>query len=230
MDKKRLNAEEVPVITQGDIDAWNRGKDDAARNKLLMASQKLSPQRAVAMVKMYAALGDLHYLSTRFDVSPDEARRVLATFDILSIEDAKSAVRDGIIAKLDDAVAENREARVIEQRAEHAEAQERLVALEKAKVVEERTEEEKDLALAELRDEAQRKNKEDRLRQLIAEGLDPKLNTSKFRIPLSQMMKFKQMIPHGVSNLQRQFGGTAKDIVGEIKRLAPDVDTDMLRP
>ena len=229
MDKKRLNAEEVPVITKGDIAAWNRGKDDAARNKLLRASQKLSPKRAVALVKMYAELGDIHYLSTRFDVSPDEARRVLAAFDILSIEDAKASVRNGIIAEFDDAVAENRETQAQEYLVEHAAAEERLAKLESTDVVEKKTEEEQDLALAKRRDEAQRKNKEDRLRQLIAEGLDPDLNTSTFRIPLGQIAKFKQMIPHGVAYLQRQFGGSPKDIVDEILRLAPEFDRDMLR-
>ncbi len=229
MDKKRLNAEEVPEITQGDIDAWNRGKGDAARNKLLAASRKLSVTRAIALVRMYAELGDVHYLSTRFDVSPDEARKVLVAFGINSIEDAKAAVRKGIIAEFDAAAAENRETQVQEQAVEHAAAVERLAAFESAKVVEKKTEEEQDLALAERRNEAQRKNKEDQIRQLIAEGLDPKLNTSTFRIPLSQIARFKQMIPHGISQLQRQFGGSAKEIVEEIMRLAPEFDRDMLR-
>ena len=229
MDKKRLNAEEVPQITQGDIDAWNRGKGDAARDKLLQASQKLSVNRAIALVRMYAQLGDIHYLSTRFDISPDEARRVLAAFDIDSIEDAKAAVSKGIVAEFDDAVATNRETQVQEQAIKHEAAQERLTKLESTDVTEEKTDLEKDLALAKRRDEAQRKNKEDQIRQLISEGLDPNLNTSAFRIPLSQIAKFKRMIPNGVSTLQRQFGGSAKDIVNEIERLAPEFDRDMLR-
>ncbi|MHA2063108.1 MAG: hypothetical protein ACXABY_01885 [Candidatus Thorarchaeota archaeon] len=230
MDKKRLNAEEVPEITQGDIDAWNRGKDDAARNKLLKVTQKLSPERAVALVKMYAALGDIHYLSTRFDISPEEARRILVAFGVNSIEDAKAAVRDGIIAEYDDAAAQNRETRALEQAVDHAAAEERLTELENAKVVEEKTVEEQDIALAKRRDEAQRKNKEDQLRQLIAEGIDPDTGVSAFRIPLNLIAEFKVLIPHGVSQLQRRFGGSAKDIVNEVKRLAPDVDTNMLRP
>ncbi len=229
MDKKRLNAEEVPQITQGDIDTWHRGKGDAARDKLLQASQKLSVNRAIALVRMYAQLGDIHYLSTRFDISPDEARRVLAAFGIDSIEDAKAAVRNGIVAEFDDAVATNRETQVQEQAIKHEAAQERLTKLEGTDVTEEKTDLEKDLALAKLRDEAQRKNKEDKLRQLISEGLDPNLNTSAFRIPLSQIAKFKRMIPNGVSTLQRQFGGSPKDIVNEIERLAPEFDRDMLR-
>lgn len=230
MDRKRLNAEEVPEITQGDIDAWNRGKDDAARNKLLRATQKLSPQRAVALVRMFAVLGDIHYLSTRFDISPDEARRILVVFGINSIEDAKAAVRNGIIAEYDDAVAQNRETRALEQAADHAAAEDRLAKLDNAKVVEEKTVEEKDIDLAKRRDEAQRKNKEDQLRQLIAEGIDPDTGLSDFRIPLNRISEFKVLMPHGVSQLQRRFGGSAKDIVNEIKRLVPDVDINMLRP
>lgn len=229
MDKKRLIGEEVPEITQGDIDAWNRGKGDAARNKLLRATQKLTPKRAIALVKMYAQLGDIHYLSTRFDISADEARRILAAFGIHSIEDAKASVRNGIIAEYDDAVMENKDIQAIDEAAKHAAAAERLAAQDNAKVVEKKTTEEKDIELAKRRDDAQRKNKEDQLRQLIAEGLDSSINTSTFRIPLDQISKFKQMIPHGVSNLQRQFGGSAKDVVDEIRRLAPEIDTDMLR-
>jgi len=229
MDKKRLIGEEVPEITQGDINAWHRGKGDAAKNKLLRASQKLSPKRAIALVRMYAELGDIHYLSTRFDVSVDEARRILSAFGINSIEDAKAAVRTGIIAEYDDAVAENQEVQRADRATDHAAATERLAAQEEAKAVVEKTVEEKDIAMAKHRNEAQRKNKEDQLRQLIAEGIDPDVNTSAFRIPLDQVSKFKQMIPHGVTTLQRQFGGSAKDVVGEIKRLAPEIDTDMLR-
>jgi len=68
-DKKRLNHEEVPEIKQGEIDAWNRGKGDALRDKLLAASNKLTTKSAVSLVKMYADIGDAHYLSNRFDVS-----------------------------------------------------------------------------------------------------------------------------------------------------------------
>lgn len=230
MDKKRLNAEEVPQITQGDIDAWNRGKGDAARDKLLQASKKLSVNRAVALVRMYAQLGDIHYLSTRFDISTDEARRVLAAFDIDSIEDAKAAVRKGIVAEFDEAVAENRETRAQEDAVNHEAAAARLAELDNAKVPVEKTDLEKDLELAKHRDDAQRKNKEDQLRQLLSEGLDASTNTSTFRIKLNRVAEFKQLIPHGVGQLQRRFGGSAKDIVDEIRRLAPDVDTGMLRP
>lgn len=230
MDKKRLNNEVVPEITQGDIDAWNRGKDDAARNKLLKASQKLTPLRAVALVRMFAELGDLHYLTTRFDVSFDEARRILAAFGVESIEDAKAAVRNGIIAELDDAAAENREVAAAQNVIDHAAAQERLDKLNLAKEVEPKSTEETDLALAKRREEARRMNKEDQLRQLIAEGIDPETGTSDFRVRLKDVTSFKQMVHLGVSQLQRQFGGTTKDIVNEVKRLVPSMDIDMLRP
>lgn len=232
MDKKRLIGEEVPQITQGDIDAWNRGKDDAAKNKLLRASQKISPRSAIKLVKMYAELGDIHYLATRFDVSADEARKVLNAFGINSIEDAKASVRKGLIAEYDDAVRENQEVARQDQAAEHAAAQARLDKQDKIKqpVTEEKTLQEQDLAFAQRREEAQRRNKEDQLRQLIAEGIDPDTGKSSFRIPLKKIIEFQQMVPHGVSQLQRRFGGSNTDILNEIKRLAPNIDISMLRP
>lgn len=230
MDKKRLIGEDVPQITQGDIDAWHRGAEDAARNKLLSVSQKLSVKQAINLVKMFAEFGDPHYLALRLDVDADEVRKVLAAFDIRSIEDAKAAVRNGIIAEYDAAAAENRENLVQEQAAEHAEAEQRLLEQVPVEKPEAKSLEEQDVDLAVRKDEARRKNKEDRLRQLIAEGLDIQTTANSFRIPLHQISKFKQMIPHGVGSLIRQFGGSPKDILNEINRLSPDFDTDMLRP
>lgn len=230
MDKKRLNNEEVPEIKQGAIDAWARGKGDALRNKLLAASRKLSPKRAVSLVKMFAQLGDVHYLAMRFDVPADEVRRVLAAFDVRSIEDAKTIVRSGVIAELDDAEAQSQQGRESQETVDHAEASKRLEEQQRVLEAEATVERESDESLTVRRDEAQRKNKEDRLRQLIAEGLDPATNTRKFRIPLARTRDFKKSVTHGVSHLQRQFGGSAADIVSEIKRLAPEIDTDMLRP
>lgn len=230
MDKKRLNHEEVPEIKQGEIDAWNRGKKDAVRDKLLAASRALTPKRAVSLVKMFAKLGDVHYVAMKFDITPAEVRKVLDAFDISSIEDAKDIVRSGIIAELDDAEAESGQQREAQQVIDHAAAQKRLEEQQAALEQPTKTTEEIDAVLAKRRDEAQRMNKEDRLRQLIAEGLDPATNTRKFRIPLGKTRQFKQMIPAGVFHLQRQFGGSKADIVSEIKRLAPEYDVDMLRP
>ena len=230
MDKKRLIGEEVPQITQGDIDAWHRGKEDAARNKLLAVSNKLSVTQAIKLIKMFAELGDLHYLALRLDVTVDEAKKVLVAFDIRSIEDAKTAVRSGIIAEYDAAAAENREKLILEQAAEHVEAERRLLAQTPVKETVVKSLEEQDAELSVRQDEARRKNKEDQIRQLIAEGLDLQTNAHSFRIPLHQISQFKQMIPHGVSSLVRKFGGSSKDVVNEIKRLSPDFDTDMLRP
>ena len=229
MDKGRLNNEDVPEITQGDIDAWNRGKGDGARNKLLAVSRKLSVTQAIALVRIYAELGDVHYLSTRFDISVSEANKVLAAFSIQSIEDAKAVVRTGIIAEYDVAAAESLEDEIVQREVEHNAAAERLAEQERANEPVEMTEEEQDLALAKRRDDAQEKNKKDKLRQLIAEGIDTDTKVSSFRVPLGRIGEFKTLIPHGVSQLQRRFGGKAKDIVNEIKRLAPDIDVDMLR-
>lgn len=232
MDKKRLIGETEHKITQGEKDAWERGKKDAASSERLKALTVLTPKKAISFVKMYADLGDLHFLTTRFDITMDDAKRTLAAFDINSIEDARRVVRDGIIAEHDDAVAETREARVIQNTIDHAEAQKRLEEQQEAleALNAPKTAEEVDATLLQRQDEAQRKNKEDQIRQLIADGIDPATNTSNFRIPLQRIASFKRMIPHGVSHLQRQFGGTAKCIVDEVKRLSPDTHIDMLRP
>ena len=230
MDKKRLNNEEAPQIKQGEIDAWARGKGDALRNKLLAASRKLSTKRAISLVKMFAQLGDIHYLAMRFDVSKDEIRKVLAAFEIRSIEDAKTVVRSGIIAELDDAEAENKEESAVQSVEDHAEAAKRLEEQQETLEAEATIAQETDEELAARRDVAQRKNKEDRLRQLISEGLDTATNKRKFKIPLSRVREFRKGVYNGVSHLQREFGGSAADIVSEIERLAPEVDLDMLRP
>lgn len=229
MDEKRLRGEEEHIITQGEIDAWRRGEQDAARDKLLQASKSMSVKKAIALVKMYAELGDLHYLTTRFDIKIDEARRVLAAFGINSIEDAKAAVRSGVIAEYDSAKAEADAESEAERRSGHAEAEERLLERTRQREETPRDPAEVDAELRERAAEAQQKNKQDQLRQLISEGLDAKTNTSTFRIPLGLVGEFKQLIPHGVSQLRRRFGGSSKDIVNEIKRLAPEVDIDMLR-
>lgn len=230
MDKKRLNAEEAPTIKQGEIEAWKRGKGDALRNQLLAASQALSPKRAIALVRMYCDIPDVHFLSTRFSVSVDEVRRVLSAFQINSVEDARKIVSSGIIAELDGAAEEARRDDEAQGRVDHAEAQERLEEQEAAQAPEEVSQEEADQRLAQARQDAQRKNKEDRLRQLIADGLDPKTGKSSFRVPMGRVSEFRRMIPHGVFQLQRAFGGTQADIVSEIRRLAPEYDVDMLRP
>lgn len=229
MDKKRLIGETEHVITKGEIDAWNRGKGDALASKLLAASRKVSVKQAVALIKMWAELGDIHYLSTRFDIDVGEIRKVLAAFGVHSIEDAKDAVRTGVIAELDDAAAVKREEAELDRTVEHAEGQKRLEAFEETQKTEVKTEEEKDIHLAQRRDEATRKNKEDQIRELISDELVLKGNNSSFRIPLGMVGRFKQMIPYGISQLQRQFGGSGQDILGEIKRLAPSIDVDMLR-
>jgi hypothetical protein len=230
MDKKRLIGEEAPTITQGDIDAWNRGKDDAARNKLLQINRALSPDAAVRLIKRYAATGDLHALLTRFDVTMSEARRILAAFGITSIEDAKAAVRDGIVAALDDAKTAAQEDSEAQRRIDHKAAQRRLNEQEQAMAPAVKTTEETDTDLAQRREEADRLNKADKIRQLISEGIDPDTNTSDFRINIQDIVAFRKMVPYGVSYLQRRFGGTAKDIVEEVKRLLPSMDTNMLRP
>lgn len=228
MDKKRLNHEQIKPIKQGEIDAWHRGKSDALRNKLLAASQVMTPSQAVMLIKMFAKLGDVHYLAMKLNTTAENVRAVLRAFDVNSIEDAKSIVENGIIAELTAAEVATRETQDIKRSTDYVEAQKRLD--EQQAAFQFKTPEEIDQALAQKRDQAQRANKEDRLRQLIAEGLDPNTKTRKFRIPLARVREFKQMIPHGVFQLQRSFGGSKADIVAEIKRLSPGTDLDVLRP
>jgi molecular chaperone DnaK (HSP70) len=179
---------------------------------------------------MYAKMGDLHYLTTKFDVSMSEAHRILAAFKIANMEEARAVVRNGIIAELDDAQQEERLTDEANRVSDRQEAEDRLQAHEEKIAPETKTVAEIDAALNVRREEAQRQNKADKLRQLIAEGIDPETNTSGFRIPLRDVSKFKRMVVHGVSHLKRHFGGTEADIVEEIKRLVPEMDIDMLRP
>ena len=231
MDEKRLRGEQEHTITQAEIDAWRRGQGDAAKNKLLKASETVSVKQAVKLIKLYAELGDIHYLVTKLDVTIDEAKRVLAAFGINSIEDAKAACRNGgVIAEYEDAQTEVAQQRQADDREEHAAAQERLDERQRESETTVRDPEEIDQELHELRQEAQQKNKDDQLRAILAEGLSAKENTSTFRIPLKLIPEFKQLIPHGVSQLQRRFGGSKKDIIGEIKRLVPTTNIEMLRP
>lgn len=229
MDRKRLIGEEVSEIKQSEIDAWHRGADDGARNKKLSDARKPDADKAVRLIRMYAELGDVHYLSTRFDISVTEVRAVLSTFNITSIEDAKKLVREGIIGELIDATEAQKKEDELVRAAEHTSAQERLDTLDASQETKQKTSEERDLELRDRQDEAQILNKQDRLRQLIQEGLDINENQHKFRIPLERVTMFKKQIVDGVGSLRRQFGGSAKDIVNEIKRLSPKTDIDMLR-
>lgn len=228
MDEKRLRGEEEHVISEAEKAVWLRGKDDAKRNKLLQAARTLPLPKAIALVKLYATMGDIHYVTTKFDITVDEAQRVLRAFDINSIEDARQIIRSGIIAEYEAEQAVEADAEEIQRREDHVAAQQRL----DERTVEEETPdpEEVDAKLHQRREEAQAKNKRDQLRAILSEGLSADENTSSFRIPLGLVKEFKQLIPHGVSQLQRRFGGSPKDIIKEIKRLAPHVDTTMLRP
>ena len=231
MDEKRLRGEEEHTISQGEIDAWKRGDQDGLRDRLLRAQTKLSPEKAIAFIKLYAQFGDVHALSVRMNIPVDELNRVLKSFSVNSIEDARALVRDGIIADYDRASEEQAITDEAEHRAQHEEAQERLTEIqERAAQENEKTADEIDAILAERREEAQVQNKRDQIRSLVAEGIDPDTGRSDFRIPLQQVGEFKQLIPYGVGQLQRRFGGSKADIVKEVKRLAPSINTDMLRP
>lgn len=231
MDEKRLRGEEEHTISQGEIDVWKRGNQDGLRNALLKAQSRLSSEQAIAFVKLYAQFGDVHALSIRMNIPVDELNRILDSFSIYSIEDAKALVREGIIADYDRASEEQAIVDEADQRAKHEEAQGRLTKIQEEQArSNEKTADEIDAILAERREEAQIQNKRDQIRSLVAEGINPDTGVSDFRIPLSQVVEFKQLIPYGVGQLQRRFGGTKADIVREVRRLVPSINADMLRP
>ena len=230
-DEKKLRGEEEHTISQGEINAWNRSKNDAARNKMLsIRAAGMSPEKAVKLIKLYAALGDIHYVAIKLDLIPEQVRRILKQFSINSIEDAKTLLRDGVIADFDAARDEQRAADEATSRIDHEAAQARLDEQIEAAAAEEPTELEVDQRRAERLSEATARNKQDRIRQLIADGIDPQTKTSNFRVPINRVGEFKSLVHHGVAQLQRRFGGTKADIVNEVKRLAPNIDTNMLRP
>ncbi len=229
IDKKRLNAEGKHTITQGEKDAWQRGKKDASKNVKLAEINGVTPEKAVKVVRLYAEAMNEQFIMQKTGLTAENVRKVLASFDITSVEHARVVVKRGIIAKLDEAKAVAQEEATTKQKDVEAGQAEKLKGHkksfgEKAKL----TEEEQDLKLRDRRDEAQEKNKIDKLRDLIAKGL--KTSHTGFQIRLADTTVFRSMIPHGVSTLQRRFGGSKKDIVAEIRRLSPETDTDMLRP
>jgi len=228
-DKKRLIGDKKHTITKGEIAGWQRGKQDKFKSKILKAtSGKLSVTKAIALVKSYAKLGDLHHAAMQFNITAAEVRQILTHFGINSIEDARQLVNDGVIAELDQAKMVAEEAAEIQRRLDHKQGQKRLEEHKKQQQI--LTAAERDQDLAERQKIAQRKNKEDKLRQMIAEGIDVNTQTSDFRIPLHLISEFKAIIPHGISQLQRRFGGTKQDIRNEIQRLSPETEIDILRP
>ena len=230
-DKKRLNAENAKPIKKGDIDAWNRGKDDAKRNKMLMKNLSgVSSSMAVNVVKLFADSGDEQFIRNKLSISVSDIRNILNSFGIKSIEDARKVVKSGLVHELDVASATNRQEAEVAQRAIENTQSDKLKAHDKEFAKKPAlTDEEKDLKLRDARNDAFAKNKAEKIKSLIAEGIKP-VKTNGFQISMKDVSTFKSMIPHGVSQLQRRFGGTPKDIVREIKRLSPTTDTDMLRP
>ena len=229
-DKKRLNAEGAHKITQGEKDAWQRGKNDAAKNQKLSDINGINVDKAVQVVRMFAETGSEQLIRQRLGMSISDIRKALAGFGVKSIEDARAAVKKGVIADLDAAKQSDQETAASEAKVSHEKKVTNLNEHNtKFGAPKPKTDEEKDATLQARREEAFRKNKADKVRGMIAEGIKP-VDPNAFQIRLSDVPAFKAMIHYGVSHLQRRFGGSAKDIVNEIKRLAPTVDVGMLRP
>lgn len=230
VDKKRLNAEGKHVITQGEKDAWQRGKLDAIKNLKLNGLNGVNVDKAIQIVKLYAETGDEQFIRQKVGLSISDIRKVLTGFKINSIEDAKAIVKKGLIADLDAAKSEDQQKAITERNVDEAAMSKNLKEHDKSFGPKaKRSDREQDELLRDRREEAFRKNKADKVRALIAEGIQPP-SKNQFQIRVSDVAVFRSMIPHGVSSLQRRFGGSAKDIVSEIKRLSPATDIDMLRP
>lgn len=228
-DKKRLNAEGSHRITQGEKDAWKRGSKDSAKNSKLAEINGVTPDKAIKVVRLYAEGMNEQFIMQKTGLTAENVKKVLARFNISSIEHARVIVQRGLIAELDQAKVAAQEESTTQQRATEVEQSAKLQDHkkefgDKPKL----TEQEQDLKLRDRRDEAQEKNKLDKLRDLIAKGLET--SHTGFQIRLADTAAFRSMIPYGVSSLQRRFGGSKKDIVAEIRRLSPETDTDMLRP
>lgn len=229
-DKKRLNAEGDHKITQGEKDAWKRGKNDAAKNSKLSDINGIDANKAIQVVRMFAEGGGEQFIRQKLGLSISDIRKALAGFNINSIEDARAVVKRGLIAELDAAKRSDQQIAASEQKAVEAERATKLEKHDKTfGPMEKMTDEEKDAILQERREEAFRKNKADKIKSLIAEGIK-KQDPNGFQIRLSDVAAFKSMIPYGVGQLQRRFGGSKKDIVAEIRRLSPSTDVDLLRP
>lgn len=229
-DKKRLNAEGEHKISQGEKDAWKRGKQDAAKNLKLNGINGVNADKAIQVVRMFADGGSEQFIRQKLGLSISDIRKALAGFNVNSIEDARNIVKKGLIAELDAVKREDQQMAASEQKVVEAE---RAAKLEKHDMtfgpVETMSDEEKDVILQARREEAFRKNKAEKIKSLIAEGIKPR-DPNAFQIRLSDVATFKSMIPYGVSQLQRRFGGSKKDIVAEIRRLSPSTDVDLLRP
>jgi len=229
-EKKRLNGEQTREISQVEKDAWLRGKNDALKNLKLANLDGISTEKAVQVIRLYADSGNEQFVRQKVSMSIADIRKILTKFNIKSIEDAKSIVKSGVIAQLDAAQEADKLQADQQQNMKATDGADKLKAHnEQFNNQSKLSNDEKDQKLKAAQEEAFRKNKADKVRSLIAEGIQSP-NDSGFRIPLSDISVFKSMIPYGVGQLQRRFGGSKKDIVSEIKRLSPSTNVDMLRP
>jgi hypothetical protein len=229
-DKKRLNAEENHKISQGEKDGWKRGKQDAVKNLKLNGINGINPDKAIEVVRMFAEGGNEQFIRQKLGLSISDIRKALAGFNVNSIEDARTIVKKGLIAELDAAKREDQQTAASEQKVVDAKRASNLDEhKEKFSGPKPKTDDEKDQLLMERRNDAFRKNKADKIRELISQGIKP-VDPDAFQIRISDIAAFKSMIPYGIGQLQRRFGGSKKDIVAEIRRLSPSTDVDLLRP
>lgn len=226
MDEKQMRGEATHNITEGEKAAWQRSKGDAQRNDKL-AQTDIPVSRVLKIVELYSEFGDDNRVAMRLDLEVRDVRRILSRFNVKSIEDARKLLKSGVVG---DAIEE------IQQEIQDSTLEAQQSAQDAAEAYETHqaefdapTKESASESLLERQKQAQELNKQDQVRQILHQGIKRR-DPNAWQIPLDRVNEFKGKIRYGVSHLQRQFGGSKKEIVAEIRRLAPETDTDMLRP
>jgi len=225
-DEKRLRGESTHNITEGEKAAWQRSKGDAQRNDKLK-NLELPIGSVLKIVELYAEQGDINAIALRLDLAVVDVNKTLIAFNIQSIEDARKLIRSGVVGDAmreaqQDIQDQNLEAQQDTQDAQdaHEKHQSRFDQSNQNEPAE---------SVSERQKRAEQLNKQDRIREILSQGLKPR-DPNAWRVPLDRINEFKSQLIHGVGYLQRQFGGSKKDIVNEIRRLSPETDTDTLRP
>jgi len=214
--------------TQKAIKAHQRGKNDAKRAKKLAEQRRLTNKQITALVTEYASVGDAFHSATKFGLTVPELRNLLDSFGIQDVTSAREVLNKGLLAEITKNAAAEMEGEVAKLKAEDAERQERLEEVTKEDSRD--MTEAKEKALQDLQAEAARKNKDDaaRLAKLQAAEFEKQLDEDRFTIPDNLVPQFKKTILYGVGAAQRQFGGSRREILSEVRRLIPEIDVDVL--
>ena len=217
MDKDRyIGNDPVKKISNAEISAFHRGKDDRAKSERL-SMQKLkkvmSDEALYSMVDSFANGLHLEQLALKFGLSRPEISTILETLGISSSADARNFIAN----KVDNSLASE-----AKEKKRHAEAQKRLE--KENKRLEEATNQTPEVS----RKEVNRKNKLDKVREMLSK----KINKTNFTVEPAMEREFKSLAVYGLNAIRRKFGQHLTDaqIKLEIKRLIPGMNLDLVRP